>query len=131
MKKLILAFATVAFIGFGGTAVSAQTDPTPLPNTSAPVPAVCAEPDSVGRTVDVNGDGIPDVPEVCRDFYVEEEVIILPPTTTTTVPVTVPPGQLPRTGSGVSPILGIGALLFVGGGIVVVASRRRTGTAPA
>ena len=129
MKKLILAFATVAFIGFGGTAVSAQTDPDPLPNTTAPVPAVCAEPNE--RTVDVDNDGIPDVPEVCRDFYVEEEAIVLPPVTTTTVPVTVPAGSLPRTGSGVSPILGIGALLFVGGGIVVVASRRRTGSAPA
>jgi LPXTG-motif cell wall-anchored protein len=132
MKKLILAFATVAFIGFGGTAVSAQTPVTPLPNTTAPVPAVCAEPDAAGRTVDANGDGIPDVPEACRDFYVE--VVVAPPTTattTTTVPVTVPAGQLPRTGSGVSPILGIGALLFVGGGIVVVATRRRTGSAPA
>ena len=68
----------------------------------------------------------------CIDFYTV--VSVAPPTTattTTTVPVTVPAGQLPRTGSGVSPILGIGALLFVGGGIVVVASRRRTGSAPA
>ena len=35
MKKLILAFATVAFIGFGGTAVSAQTIPDPLPGSPA------------------------------------------------------------------------------------------------
>ena len=127
MKKLILAFATVAFIGIGGSAAHAQTDPTPLPNTSVPLPAVCSERDLPGgaATADVDGDSKPDVPAVCVDFYVAEEV--LPPaTTTTTVPVTVPPGQLPRTGSGVSPILGIGALLLVGGGIVVVATRRRS-----
>ena len=126
MKKLILAFATVAFIGFGGTAVSAQTIPDPLPGSPDPLPIECTESD-VGAP-DSDGDGIPDV---CVDFYFEEEVIVLPPTTTTTVPVTVPAGELPRTGSGVSPILGIGALLFVGGGIVVIASRRRTGSAPA
>ena len=125
MKKLILAFATVAFIGFGGTAVSAQTPPTTIPG-SADTPEVCKE-----------WDGISPIPEICTDFYIEvavgppTTVAVAPPTTTTTVPVTVPAGQLPRTGSGVSPILGIGALLFVGGGIVVVASRRRTGSAPA
>jgi LPXTG-motif cell wall-anchored protein len=125
MKKLILAFATVAFIGFGGTAVSAQIPPT-VPGSPDPLPIECTETD-VGAP-DSDGDGIPDV---CVRFYFQEAVA--PPTTPapTTVPVTVPAGQLPRTGSGVSPILGIGALLFVGGGIVVVASRRRTGSAPA
>ena len=120
MKKLILAFATVAFIGFGGTAVSAQTPPTTIPG-SGETPIECKE-----------WDGISPIPEICEDFYIA--VVVAPPTTattTTTVPVTVPAGQLPRTGSGVSPILGIGALLFVGGGIVVVASRRRTSSAPA
>ena len=120
MKKLILALATVAFIGIGGSAVSAQGPPTPFPGGPRPVPPVCAE---------WNGQGAP--PEVCVDFYVQQ--VVLPPVTAapTTVPVTVPAGQLPRTGSGVSPILGIGALLLVGGGIVVVATRRRsTSTSP-
>jgi LPXTG-motif cell wall-anchored protein len=126
MKKLILAFATVAFIGFGGTAVSAAPDPEPLPDAPNPLPIECRETDG---EPDSDGDGIPDD---CVEFYVAVNPPTTPPaTTTTTVPVTVPPGQLPRTGSGVSPILGIGALLFVGGGIVVVASRRRTGSAPA
>lgn len=119
MKKLILAFATVAFIGFGSNAASAQTPPTTLPG-SGDTPAVCKE-----------WDGITPIPEVCRDYYIEQEIIPPVPTTTTTVPVTIPPGDLPRTGSGVSPILGIGAMLLIGGGIVVVASRRRTGHAAA
>jgi LPXTG-motif cell wall-anchored protein len=127
MKKLILAFAAVAFIGFGGTAVSAATDPEPLPGSPDPLPIECTETDV--NAPDSDGDGIPND---CVEFYVAVQPPTTPPaTTTTTVPVTVPPGQLPRTGSGVSPILGIGALLFVGGGIIVVASRRRTGSTPA
>ena len=131
MKKLILALATVAFIGIGGSAVSAQSDPTPLPNTSVPLPIECSESNAPGgtRTVDIDGDNKPDIPASCVDFYVAEQQVVVqlpPPAVTTTVPATVPPGQLPRTGSGVSPILGIGALLLVGGGIVVVATRRRS-----
>jgi LPXTG-motif cell wall-anchored protein len=119
MKKLILAFATVAFIGFGSSTASAQFPPTTIPG-SGDTPPACKE-----------WDGISPIPEVCEDFYIEQIVVPPVPTTTTTVPVTIPPGDLPRTGSGVSPILGIGALLLVGGGIVVVASRRRTGSAAA
>ncbi len=127
MKKLILSLAAVAFIGIGGSAAHAQTDPTPLPNTSVPLPAVCSERNLPGGapTDDVDVDGKADVPAICVDFYVGEGINVLPPVTTTD-PATVPPGQLPRTGSGVSPILGIGALLLVGGGIVVVATRRRS-----
>jgi LPXTG-motif cell wall-anchored protein len=144
MKKLILAFAAVAFIGFGGAAVSAQTPPTTLPGAGE-TPDVCKE-----------WDGVSPIPAPCVDFYIEEattttaatttttisEEVEPPPTPTTTISeevappttvaptTTVPAGSLPRTGSGVSPILGIGALLFVGGGIVVVATRRRTNSAP-
>lgn len=109
MKKLILAVTATAFLAIGHAPVNAQ---------GIPVECVGGEFDGTEQE--------------CIAFYTE--VAIAPPTTattTTTVPVTVPAGQLPRTGSGVSPILGIGALLFVGGGIVVVASRRRTGSAPA
>ncbi len=120
MKKLILALATVAFIGIGGSAVSAQTPPT-LPGAPKPLPIECSE--SAEKGLDTNKDGVPDS---CVNFYFTQAVAVLPPATTTTVPVTVPAGELPRTGSGVSPILGIGALLLVGGGIVVVATRRRS-----
>jgi LPXTG-motif cell wall-anchored protein len=116
MKKLIVSVAAVAFIGIGGSAVSAQTPTVPFPGGPRPVDPVCAE-----------WNGTDPIPEVYKKFYIEEAVSPPPPAvTTTTVPVTVPPGQLPRTGSGVSPILGIGALLLVGGGIVVVATRRRS-----
>ncbi len=131
MKKLILALATVAFIGIGGSAVSAQTttNPKPLPTASLPLPIECRESSAPGgaRTVDINNDGKADIPATCVNFYVAPPIVaVQPPATTTTVPVTVPAGELPRTGSGVSPILGIGALLLVGGGIVVVATRRRS-----
>ena len=143
MKKLILALTTVAFIGIGGSAVSAQAPPTyppVLPGVSLPLPIECSEA-SLG--IDRNGDGYNDKdaegkplkdangnPFFCVDFYVEEAEQLPPATTTTTIPVTVPPQDLPRTGSGVSPILSIGALLLIGGGIVVVASRRRSDAAP-
>jgi LPXTG-motif cell wall-anchored protein len=111
VKKLIIALATVAFIGIGGSAVSAE-----VPNQ---LPPGCTEPSD-----------IPTDPCWDETLYPLE---VEPPTTTaptTTVAVTTPPGDLPRTGSGVSPILGIGALLLIGGGIVVVASRRRSSAAP-
>jgi LPXTG-motif cell wall-anchored protein len=125
MKKLAIAIAATAMIALGHGAANAQdVEPEPI----VPVPenslVECGESD--GRE-DQNGDGIEDD---CTDFYVE----VLPPTTppppaaTTTTTTTVPPrsqGPLPRTGSGISPLLGIGAALFVGGGIVVVATRRR------
>ena len=106
MKKLILALAAVAFIGVGGSAVSAAA-PSVLPPG-------CTEPSNVPT-------------DACYDAELYP-IEVQPPVTPapTTVPVTVPVGQLPRTGSGVSPILGIGALLLVGGGIVVVATRRRS-----
>ena len=40
MKKLILAFATVAFIGFGSNAASAQTPPTTIPGSGDTPPRV-------------------------------------------------------------------------------------------
>lgn len=119
MKKLILALATIAFIGIGGSAVSAQTPPKPI--VPGPSPAECAE-----------WNGLPPVPVNCVDFYVERVVVQPPPppAATTTVPVTVPPVGLPKTGSSVSPILGLGALLVIGGGFVVVATRRRSTASP-
>jgi LPXTG-motif cell wall-anchored protein len=130
VKKLILALAAVAFIGIGGSAVQAQTtpNPTPVPSTSSPVPDYCAEADDPAR-----GDVDPatGIPENCTDWYVSEGANVKPPASTTTAAVAVdPPGNLPRTGSGVSPILGIGALLLIGGAVVVVASRRRSSAAP-
>lgn len=113
MKKLVLAAAATALIGFGHAPVSAQTEPIP-----DDLQVECGEADVVT--------------ENCQEFYVEA----LPPTTsapatTTTSTVAVsPPGEIPKTGSGVSSILGVGATLLVGGGIVVVATRRRS-TAPA
>ena len=127
MKKLILALTTVAFIGIGGSAASAAELSQPAARWTVSrfplsVPRPALEPTR-------DGDGYADVPTRCVDFYVEEEVSP-PATTTTTIPVTVPPQDLPWTGSGVSPILSIGALLLIGGGIVVVASRRRSDAAP-
>lgn len=127
MKKLTLAFATVALIVLGPSVVNAQQ---PDPNPVVPVPenslVECGESD--GR-VDNDGDGIADD---CVEFYVEA----LPPTTTapattTTQVASSPPGGLPKTGGTVSPMLGMGALLLVGGGIIVVATRRRSHGAPA
>jgi LPXTG-motif cell wall-anchored protein len=109
MKKLIFAVIATAFLAIGHAPANAQ-----------------------GLPVECQSGEFDGTEQECIDFYTE--VVVAPPTTvaaTTTVPVTVPAGELPRTGSGVSPILGIGALLFVGGGIVVVASRRRTGSASA
>lgn len=116
MKKIILALAAITFIGIGGSAVSAQTPPTPLPNTPRPLPAACSE-----------WDGVSPIPEICVDFYIDQTN--RPPVTTAvpaTSPPTVPGVGLPRTGSSVSGILGIGALLLVGGAITVVATRRRS-----
>jgi LPXTG-motif cell wall-anchored protein len=106
MKKLMLALATVAFIGIGGSAVSGAA-PSVLPPG-------CTEPSNVPGTECYDAELYP--------IRVQPPAAPVPPT----VPVTVPVGELPRTGSGVSPILGIGALLLVGGGIVVVATRRRS-----
>jgi LPXTG-motif cell wall-anchored protein len=117
VKKLILALATVAFVGMGASAASAQTAPKPI---RPGAPPVCAE-----------WNGQAPIPEVCVDFYVERAQIPPATTTPTTVPATVPAQGLPKTGSGVSPILGIGALLIAGGGIVVVATRRRSTASPA
>ena len=103
MKKLAIAIAATAMIALSHAPVNAQTDE----------PGECAERDTA--TVD------------CEEFYVE----VLPPTTpapsttTTTLVASQPPGGLPKTGSGVSPILGMGAAMLAGGGIIVVASRRR------
>ena len=133
MKKLIIAATATAALALGGMSAHAKSpDPDPLPDASLPLQIECSERDE--GAPDIDGDGIADE---CVDFYVDQDVN--PPTTTvaggaaatTTTVATSGPGTLPRTGSGVSPILGIGALLFVGGGIVVVASRRRTRSAPA
>ena len=107
MKKLILALATVAFIGIGGSAVSAAA------------PSVRCHQDVPSRATSRQ---TPAMTQSCIRSRSSHRSLAAP----TTVPVTVPVGQLPRTGSGVSPILGIGALLLVGGGIVVVATRRRS-----
>ena len=121
MKKFIIAATAVAFIGIGGSPAFAQSDPDPI----EPIPenslVECGESD--GR-VDNNGDGIADV---CLEFYVEAQppTTNAPATTTTTTEV-VSQAPLPETGSSISPILGIGAALLIGGGLVVVATRRRS-----
>ena len=111
MKKLILAFAIIGSIGIAAVPAHAQdSDPVVYPPTT-PETTVPVEP-----TTTTSGS-------------------VLPPTTTTpvtTVPAVTPPSRLPRTGSGVSSILGIGALLLLAGGVIVVAARRRsTATNPA
>jgi LPXTG-motif cell wall-anchored protein len=121
MKKFIIAATAVAFIGIGGSPAFAQSDPEPI----VPIPedslVECGESD--GRT-DVNGDGIADA---CLEFYVEAAPpTTVAPSTTTTTTIAIVQGPLPETGSGVSPILGMGAALLIGGGLVVVATRRRS-----
>ena len=121
MKKLIIAAAATAIMVMGGSPASAQTnpDPTVLPGVSLPLPIECSERDN--GAPDSDGDGIPDV---CVDFYIAQ--VVVPPTTAPATTTTISQETLPKTGSGVSPILGIGAMLFVGGGIIVVATRRRS-----
>lgn len=113
MKKLALAAIATAFIAFGQTPVSAQAPPS----TIKPIP-----PEDVVEC----GEAATILPN-CSEYYIEA----LPPTTsapatTTTQVASAPPSGLPQTGSGISPLLGAGAVLLVGGGIVVVASRRRS-----
>jgi LPXTG-motif cell wall-anchored protein len=139
VKKLIFAFITVAFIGLVSSPASAQNDPEPS------VPIECAEED------------LPDPEGGCRQYYPPTTPVSTTTTTTTVLATTTtttkgasggptttvagstttvaaikPPNSLPQTGSGVSPILGMGALLVLGGGLIVVAARRRsTSTSPA
>ena len=124
MKKLIIAATALAVIGFGGSAAHAQTlpDPEPNPDVSLPLPIECSEQDEGGT--DVDGDGIVDD---CLEFYVEAGG---PTTTTPATTTTLATGSLPRTGSGISPILGIGANSVVVGGIAAVAARRRQTASP-
>jgi LPXTG-motif cell wall-anchored protein len=112
VKKLILAFITVAFIGLGGVPAHAQDDTGPVDCIDQP----SSDPNSP-----------------CYN------PVLYPPTTPattgpTTTQATLPPlsPDIPKTGSGISPILSIGALLVLGGGMIVVAARRRsTATSPA
>ena len=114
MKKLALAVIATAFIAIGHSPVSAQTSPP-----------VCSERDN-GSPLD--GNGIPTDP-VCANFYVAAAPPVAPPAVAPPAvlpPVVVPEVGLPRTGSSVSPFLSLGAALAVGGGIIVVATRRRS-----
>ena len=99
MKKIALAVIATAFLAIGHAPVSAQQ-----------LPAECESGEFDGTE------------QECIEFYTDEAVVVLPPATT----VVQQGGTLPQSGSSVSPILGVGALLFVGGGIVLVASRRRS-----
>ena len=114
MKKLILAFITVAFIGLGGIPAHAQGE--------GPV-------DCIDQPSDDPAD-----PRYNPALYppTTPASSVAPPTTTTTLAPLAPPSSLPQTGSGISPILGMGTLLVLGGGLIVVAARRRsTSTSPA
>jgi LPXTG-motif cell wall-anchored protein len=132
VKKLIIAITAIAVIGIGGSAAHAQSpDPTPLPGAPVPLPIECSERDE--GAVDSNGDGIPDN---CVDFYIEQEGNPPPPPpgpgggSSSPPPApgggsSSPPGTLPRTGSGPSLPLQLGAVLLVMGGIAIVATKRR------
>lgn len=128
MKKFILTLTAVAVVGLGSGPAFAQDDPEPLPDVS--VPANCAESDDRGKDTDGNG-----VAEECDQFYpptTEETTTtaksISPPTTppTDAVDPPEPPEDLPRTGSGISSTMGIGAVLLLVGGLAMVAARRRS-----
>jgi LPXTG-motif cell wall-anchored protein len=118
VKKIILALVTVAFVGFGSTPALAQDDPAPS------VPIECAE------------DELPDPAGGCEQFYpptTPTSEKVAPPSTGAVSPPTPPPSvnppppnDLPRTGSGISSTLGVGALLLLAGSLIVVAARRRT-----
>jgi len=123
VKKLILAFATVAFIGLGGTApVSAQGDSEPVDCVDQPSDdpnSPCFNPVIYPPTTPVTSVAPPTVPVTSS----------LSPTVPPTTSAALTP-VLPATGaSGISPILGMGALLMLGGGLIVVAARRRSTTA--
>jgi len=139
MKKLILAITAVVVVGMGSGPTFAQEDPEPLPGVD--VPASCDE--SGDRGEDTNGNGVADE---CDQYYppTTPATSVAPPTVpvTSSLSPTVPPNSptttasealtpiLPQTGSsGLSPILGMGALLLIAGGLIVVAARRRSTTA--
>ena len=119
MKKLILAFITVAFIGLGRVPAHAQADTGPVDCIDQP-------------------SGDPNDPCYNPVLYppTTPASSIAPPTTATTATTTTTikslTPDLPQTGSSnMSPILGIGALLVLGGGLIVVAARRRSTANPA
>jgi len=137
MKKFIITATAIVFIGIGGSPAFAQTPapiPPVLPGVTLPLPIECSEQDV--NAPDTDGDGIPNA---CVNFYITQAGLppvsvqvppvgaqVPPVVTTTTTTIVLATGPLPRTGSGVSPLLGMGAALLVGGGIIVVATRRRS-----
>lgn len=130
MKKFILAFATVAFIGLGGTApASAQGESAPVdcidkPSSDPSDP--CFNPVIYPPTTPATSVAPPTVPVTSSLSPTVPSTS--PATTSTTVAALTP--VLPQTGSsGISPILGTGALLLIAGGLIVVAARRRSTTA--
>lgn len=113
MKKIILAFITVAFIGLGGApafadAVPAAVDCVDQPSSDPSNP--CYNPAIYPPTTPASSVAPPTTAQ----------------TTTTSVAVNPPFIVLPKTGSGISSVLGIGALLLIGGALIVVAARRRS-----
>ena len=122
MKKLALAVIATAFIAISHSPVSAQTED---PNNPVPPELAVECGESVGRQ-DGDLDGIDDR---CVNFYLT--VAQAPPVIPQVPPAAAPPvvapeAGLPRTGSSVSPLLSLAAALAVGGGIIVVATRRRS-----
>lgn len=113
MKKIILAFITVAFIGLGGApafadALPAAVDCVDKPSSTPGDP--CYNPAIYPPTTPATSVSPPTTAE----------------TTTTSQAVAPPYVILPKTGSGISSVLGIGALLLIGGALIVVAARRRS-----
>jgi LPXTG-motif cell wall-anchored protein len=114
VKKLILAFVTIAFIGLGSATAMAQT-PSDCGESTVQFPGKTEYCQSV-------------LPAVYPVAVVPPQVLpeVLPPTPTTVAETLPPVQQLPTTGnSGMSTTLGIAALLILGGGIAAVATRRR------
>jgi len=144
MKKLALAVIATAFIAIGHTPVSAQELPVECGEDSEFVgtqqdcidfyrdvatttTAVTTTTAATTTTITQVGAGGPTTTAPPTATTAAAPATATRAATTTTIAAASPAqGALPRTGGGISPLLGIGAALFVGGGITVVATRRRS-----
>ena len=66
------------------------------------------------------------VTATCGSVVQSKDISVVAPTDGTTTSTTVPTGTIPRTGSDVTPMALLGAGLLTGGGLLVLATRKRS-----
>ncbi len=69
--------------------------------------------------------GVYTITATCGSVVQSKDITITSPTPGTTTS-TVPTGEIPRTGSDVTPMVLVGAALLTGGSLLVLASRKRS-----